>query len=87
MKKILFLIPALALTGCFVTPVKRTFPKVPQEIMVACPELKEIQPTEKLSDVLTVVTENYGQYHECSAKVEAWVDWYKTQQKIFDSVK
>lgn len=87
MIKILILIPSLLLTGCFVTPVKRTFPEVPPEIMVACPELKQIQPTEKLSEVLTVVTENYGQYHECRAKVDAWVDWYNTQKTIFDSVK
>lgn len=86
MKKFL-LIPLIALVGCTTTPVKRNFPAVPQEIMVACPELKQTQQTEKLSDVLKVVTENYGQYHECRAKVDAWIDWYKTQKDIFDSVK
>ena len=87
MKKILLLIPIVMLTGCFTTPVKRNFPDVPQEIMVACPDLKQTQQTDKLSDVLKVVTENYGQYHECSAKVDAWSQWYKTQKEIFDSVK
>jgi hypothetical protein len=85
--KLLLLIPAVLLTGCLVTPVKRNFPEVPPEIMLACPDLKTIEPTEKLSDVLKVVTDNYGQYHECRAKVDAWVEWYKTQKQIFESVK
>lgn len=85
MKKILLL--TILLAGCTSVPVNRNFPDVPQEIMVACPDLKDVQPTDKLSDVLKVVTENYGQYHECRAKVDAWVEWYKTQKSIFDSVK
>lgn len=84
--RLLLLIPFLV-AGCTVVPVKRNFPEVPQEITVACPELKEVQPTDKLSDVLKVVTENYGQYHECRAKVDAWNEWYQTQKDIFNSVK
>jgi hypothetical protein len=84
----LFLIPFIVLlTGCLTTPVKRNFPEVPQELMEACPDLKLVEPTEKLSDVLKVVTDNYGQYHECKIKVDTWVEWYKTQKQIFDSVK
>lgn len=85
--KLLLLIPAVLLTGCLVTPVKRNFPEVPPEIMIACPDLKTVEPTEKLSEVLKVVVDNYGQYHECRAKVDAWVEWYKTQKHIFESVK
>lgn len=84
--KLLMLIPAVLLTGCLVTPVKRNFPEVPPEIMIACPDLKTVEPTEKLSEVLKVVVDNYGQYHECRAKVDAWVEWYKTQKHIFESV-
>ena len=84
----LFLIPFIVLlTGCLTTPVKRNFPEVPQELMEACPDLKLVEPTEKLSDVLKVVTDNYGQYHECKIKVDTWAEWYKTQKQIFDSVK
>ena len=84
----LFLIPFIVLlTGCLTTPVKRNFPEVPQELMEACPDLKLVEPTEKLSDVLKVVTDNYGQYHECKIKVDTWVEWYKTQKEIFESVK
>jgi hypothetical protein len=84
--KLLLLIPAVLLTGCLVTPVKQNFPEVPPEIMIACPDLKTVEPTEKLSEVLKVVVDNYGQYHECRAKVDAWLEWYKTQKQIFKTV-
>jgi DNA invertase Pin-like site-specific DNA recombinase len=50
-------------------------------------DLKKTEPTEKLSEVLKVVVDNYGQYHECKIKVDTWVEWYKTQKDIFESVK
>jgi hypothetical protein len=56
--------------------------------MTACPELSTVAAdTEQLSEVLKVVTENYGQYHECRIKVDLWMEWYKTQRDIFNSVK
>ena len=75
------------LSGCLVTPVKRNFPEVPKELMEACPDLKQTEQTQKLSEVVRVVTENYSQYHECRIKVDTWMEWYKTQKEIFDSVK
>jgi hypothetical protein len=87
MKKLFVLIPVVFLTGCVATPVKRSFPEVPPELMQACPELKQVQQTEQLSEVLKVVVENYSQHHECKIKVDAWMQWYKSQKQIFDSVK
>lgn len=88
MKRLFLLIPVVFLTGCLTTtPVKRNFPEVPQELMEACPDLKQTPETEKISEVLKVVVNNYGQYHECKIKVDTWVEWYKTQKQIFDSVK
>jgi hypothetical protein len=87
MKRLLLLIPVFLLAGCLVTPGKRNFPEVPKELMVACPDLKTVEQTEKLSEVLKVVVDNYGQYHECKIKVDTWVEWYNTQKQIFDSVK
>jgi hypothetical protein len=87
MKRLLLLIPIVLLAGCLATPVKRNFPEVPKEIMEACPDLKTVEQTEKLSEVLKVVVDNYGQYHECKIKVDTWMEWYKTQKQIFDSVK
>lgn len=86
--RLLALIPVVLLTGCLATPVKRNFPEVPQELLTACPDLSAVSAdTDKLSDVLKVVTANYGQYQECQIKVDAWTEWYKTQKQIFDSVK
>jgi hypothetical protein len=82
--KLLALIPAILLTGCLVTPVKQKFPEVPKELMVACPDLNEVQPTTKLSDVITVVSKNYSEYHECRIKVDIWIEWYTTQREIFN---
>jgi len=86
MKTLLVALTILILTGCS-TPVKRNFPSVPTELMEACPDLKKTKPTEKLSEVLKVVVDNYGQYHECKIKVDTWIEWYKTQRDIFESVK
>lgn len=90
MKTFLPIILTLLLSGCAMfgaTPVKRTFPAVPSELMEACPNLKKTEPTEKLSEVLKVVVDNYGQYHECKIKVDTWVEWYNIQKNIFESVK
>ena len=88
MKKLLLVLPVILLTGClFTAPVKRNFPEIPKELMEACPDLKTTDPTEKLSEVLKVVVDNYGQYNECKIKVDTWVEWYKTQKQIFESVK
>ena len=88
MKKLFIISLIVFLTGCLNTPVQRTFPDVPEDLKVACPDLKEIDPkTTKLSEVVSVVTANYGQYEECQVKVDAWIEWYKTQKQIFNSVK
>lgn len=87
MKKLLLIVPVLLLTACLSTPVKRSFPEVPEELKVACPDLMMLEPTTKLSEVISVVTKNYGQYQECQIKVDTWIEWYKTQKEIFESVK
>lgn len=89
MKKLLIIIPLLLLTGCFhTTPVKRHFPEVPEEFKRACPDLEQVDPTTtKLSEVVRVVTDNYTQYHECRVKVDAWIEWYRTQRSIFEEIK
>jgi hypothetical protein len=86
MKSLLAILLMITLTGC-VAPVKREFPKVPDQLMKPCPELIDVPNTRKLSEVLTVVTKNYGQYNECGIKVDSWIEWYTQQKKIFDSVK
>ena len=88
MKK-LILIGVIMLAGCATSvPVKMSFPNVPEDLLKSCPVLKSTEAnTTKLSEVITVVSENYGLYHECSGKVDDWTQWYKTQKKIFEGVQ
>jgi len=88
MKKIIFITLLLSLYGCCTPiPVERHFPSVPVELKTPCPDLKKIEPTTKLSDVVDTVIDNYSLYHECSIKFKAWIDWYDQQKTIFESVK
>ena len=86
MKKLLIL---LLLAGCSTTvPVARKFPEIPDSMKVSCAPLTQIkQDTTKLSEVITVVVDNYSQYHLCSDKVDMWIEWYSLQKENFDSVK
>ena len=86
MKKLLIL---LLLAGCSTTvPVARKFPEIPDVMMVTCPPLTQIKEgTTKLSEVVTVVTDNYFEYHKCSDKNDLWIEWYKLQKQNFDQVK
>lgn len=86
--RLALLVMPLLLAGCLATPVKRTFPEVPQDLLIACPDLREVDTsTTKLSDVVSVVSENYGTYQECKIKVDTWTEWYNQQKEIFNSVK
>jgi len=85
----LFLIPLLIfLSGCATkVPVAMKFPAVPETLLITCKDLEQVKPNEEqLSEMLKVVVKNYGQYHECRAKIDAWIDWYKSQKEIHDSV-
>ncbi len=88
MKSLLLLVPSLLLTGCLSTPVKMPWPEVPTELTEACPDLKKIEDKEtKLSVVVDTVVQNYSTYHECKIKVDAWIEWYKLQKEVHESVK
>ena len=87
MRKLLLLIPTIILTGCLKdpVPVKQVWPTVPKELLEACPDLKQVDPkVDKLSDIIEVVTDNYAQYYDCTAKVDDWIIWYNGQQKIYN---
>lgn len=88
MKNLIVILAVISLVGCSAVPVARHFPDVPSDLQVTCPDLKEVSKgTDKLSDVVLVVSENYSQYHECRVKVDGWIEWYKTQKQIFEEVK
>ena len=83
------LLLTLLLAGCSTTvPVVVKFPEAPPSLKVACPELKKIEGNPvSIVDLHKTVVENYTQYYECAAKVEAWNEWHTQQKKIFDEVK
>ena len=85
--KHLIIVAVLLITGCTSVPVTVKFPDVPKDMLEACPDLKLVPETTKLSEVLPVVVDNYGQYYTCKDTVDNWIDWYKAQKKIFDAIK
>jgi len=78
---------SLLLIGCSAVPVERKFPAVPADLLKTCPALAQTPQGAKFSEVLTIVNDNYAEYHQCRAKTAAWIDWYNQQKKIFDEVK
>lgn len=90
MKSLIAIIPVLLLTGCLTTtaPVKRSWPAIPPELEQACPDLQQANPdTKQLSELISIVAKNYSEYHQCRIKVDLWLEWYKQQKEIFESVK
>lgn len=84
--KLLILVPVLLLAGCLSTAPK--FPDAPAELKTSCPELNEVSNgTTELSKVLDTVVVNYSTYYECRVKVDAWVEWHRSQKKIYDEAK
>ena len=88
MKSIVIAFLAISLVACVSVPVERSFPKVPPELMMSCSPLQVMDPeTTRLSAVVQIVVANYGQYQACDNRVDTWIEWYRTQKTIFDSVK
>ena len=83
------LLLSLLLVGCSTTvPVARKFPDAPGALaQTPCPQLQKLAEDAKLSDISKTVTVNYGTYYECAVKTDAWIEWYKIQKEIFESVK
>jgi hypothetical protein len=87
MKYLIVLLVAL-LIGCSTTvPVVAKFPEVPEKLMVKCPQLQKVTDDAKLSDISKTITINYTEYYTCAVKNDAWIEWYKIQKHIFESVK
>lgn len=84
----LALLAPFLLAGCLFkdpVPVKQVWPDVPKELLEACPDLKNVDPTtKKLSEIIEVVSDNYATYYDCKAKVDDWITWYNGQKKIYE---
>ena len=83
-----YLILVLMLVGCSTTvPVTSKFPEAPKYSLQSCPQLQTLKDGSKLSEVATTVTINYSTYYDCAVKNDAWIEWYKIQKQIYESVK
>lgn len=85
--KLFALIPALLLVGCVSVPVTQHFPKVPDTLMTAAPDLREVDSGASASAIFETVIDNYGTYYEVANRLKAWQQWYQDQKKIFDEIQ
>jgi hypothetical protein len=85
MRLLTIAVAALLISGCATTRM----PSAPAELMEPCPDALQTldRDTGDLDKVLSVVVSNYGQYHECRIKMNAWIDWYNRQQAIDKKLK
>lgn len=85
MKKIVVIL-SIMVAGCSTTvPVTAKFPEAPDKLMSKCPALSKVKEDAKLSEVATVVVNNYTSYYECAVLVEGWQDWYQAQKRIYEN--
>lgn len=84
MKLLIILMTLFLVVGCTTVPVEpRKFPDAPAVLMQKCEKLKTLDGNSvSVVDMVRVVVENYTLYHECSLKVDGWVEWHKKQSKI-----
>lgn len=74
--------------GCStMVPVKNKFPTVPEVLLQPPVALAEASESEKLSDFLLTVTDNYAIAYSNSNRLLAWQSWYLEQRKVFDEEK
>ena len=79
------LLSLLLLAGCETVPVKQHFPEAPAVLKEQCEKLRTIEGDKvAITEMLKTIVHNYTLYHECSAKVDGWNDWYTKQKQIFD---
>lgn len=88
MRLLMSIILLLFLTGCSGVGKMPPLPDPPAALTSDCQDLGVIAAgEERLSEVLKVVTSNYGKYHECRIKVQLWNDWYNRQREIYGELK
>lgn len=85
---ITFILFVMLLTGCSTTvPVTQKFPEPPKYGLEPCPRLLKLTQDAKLSDVAANIIYNYSTYYECDLKNDTWINWYRTQKRIYEDVK
>jgi hypothetical protein len=86
--KLLVMVSILLIAGCSTTvPVAARFPDAPILLLEKCPQLKTIEgESVSIIDFTKTVTLNYTTYYECTVKIDAWIEWYQIQKKIFEGI-
>ena len=86
---LILIVNLMILPGCSTTvPLQEKFPQAPKELLQPAPNLKSLSSDKKtLADLLENANENYGTYYETKAKLNAWIEWYNKQKKIFEGVQ
>lgn len=83
-----YVLIALLLAGCSTTvPVVMKFPEAKEIMLEKCSDLKPTPEDAKLSEIAKIIGINYTSYHECSAKNDSWIEWYKKQKENYEGVK
>jgi hypothetical protein len=87
MKKVVILFFVVALVACSNTPKKDPFPKADSQLFNEPRKLDPINldSNVKLSDVMSTVVKNYEICHENSTRLRAWQEWYKQEEKLYNS--
>ena len=86
--KLIFIALLLVISGCTtVVPVTPKFPEIPETLMKECPALEKLENGSKLSDIAIIIAKNYSKYNECAIKHSGFIEWYNTQQKIYEELK
>jgi hypothetical protein len=87
--KALILALSVVLTGCSTAvPVTAKWPESPGQLMQEpCPSLERLPDNPQLSQVATIVSNNYTTYYQCAIKLEAWQKWYQEQKVLFERLR
>ncbi len=87
--RLLLITLALSLSACStVVPVTAKWPAAPGTLVQEpCPNLQKLQSDPKLSEVAKTVVDNYSEYYQCAAKLDAWQRWYREQKAIYEGLR
>lgn len=88
MKKLWFIVATVVtiqLSGCktISIEVKGDVPSVPESFLTLPKELSMAKQSNRLSDLIVTVTENYRVCNDTRNRLILWQTWYMENQKIF----
>ena len=91
MKQYLIIFMVAMLVGCAANrpaPVKLKWPEVPQDMMQPPEELEPLDASKtRLSDLIDNANVNYSKYYLLKDRYEAWQQWYRSQQQIYQGAQ